>query len=129
MIAPRTFSTLAVASAATGIALSDKLNYAVMAEISSFVLGFALYTHELADKTIAARVHRAIFDQLPDLPNLDEARLDWKAAAQKALAAYGDTVKLQPGSGVREEHPAESLARLTGRPDDIIVVEVNGGEK
>jgi hypothetical protein len=56
------------------------------------------------------------------LPTHDEAAADFHAAADKAIAAYGPTVALTEGTGTRDESPVDSLARMTGRPEDIIVV-------
>lgn len=106
------FDTLAVASAATGIALAEGLNYALMAEISAFVMGFPVWTHELGDKVMTERVSAAIYLQLPSLPSREAARADWRAAAAVARRAYGAMVEIQEGGEQRTEGPIESLERM-----------------
>ena len=118
----KTFATLAVATAATGIGLGG-CSYADVAQINGFVLGHPVWTHELADRAMNAKAEAAIRAQLPNLPSRELAREDWQKAAAAATEAYGATVTLRKGNGERTEGPVESLARLTGRPDDIIVVE------
>lgn len=121
MAKTKTFSTLAVATAATGIGLG-KCSYSDVMEINGFVLGHPVWTHELADRAMNARAEAAIRAQLPNLPSRELARESWMAAAIAATSEYGDTVTLTEGSGERTESPINSLARLTGRPEDIIVV-------
>lgn len=121
MTKTQTFPTLAVATAATGIGLG-KCSYSDMMEIIGFVLGHPVWTHELADRAMNARAEAAIRAQLPNLPSNELASDDWQKAATAATEAYGETVTLTEGSGERHESPVDSLARLTGRPEDIIVV-------
>lgn len=120
----KTFDTLAVASAATGVALRDGMNFALMAEIAAHVMGFPVWTHELGDKVMTARIYRAIATQLPRLPTRELAQADWRAAASEAISAYGDTVELAEGADERTEGPLASLARMTGRPEAIIPIVV-----
>jgi len=120
----RTFPTLAIASAATGVGLADGFTFSTMSEISAFVLGHPVWTHELGDKVMTARIYRAIATQLPRLPTRELAHADWRAAASEALSAYGDTVELTEGTGERTESPIDSLARMTGRPDKIVAIVV-----
>lgn len=122
MSASKTFSTLAVASAATGIGLADGMNYSTMAEISSHVLGFDIWTHELADRAMNNRVRDRLLTLFPGLPTGDEARADWRAAAAKAVAAYGDTLTIPAGADERSESPIESLARMVGDKPIVAVV-------
>lgn len=119
----QTFPTLAVATAATGIGLG-KCSYSDVQQIIGFALGHSIFTHELADRSQNDRAEAAIRAQLPKLPSRELASKDWQAAADAALAAYGDTVTITEGTEARTENPVSSLARLSGRPADIIVVEV-----
>ena len=123
MTEKRTFKTLMVASAATGVGLGTGMSYSDMQEVSSFALGYPIWTHELGDKVTTARVKEAIRSQLPNLPTSEAAHEDYQQAAADALAAYGETVELTEGSMTRGESPIDSLARMTGRPEDIIVGE------
>jgi hypothetical protein len=119
----KVFSTLAVASAATGVGLSEGLNYSLMMEIGSHVLGFPIWTHELADRPLMARVHDALLAQFPGLPTKDEALNDWRAAAAKATAAYGEQMTVREGTGARDESPIDSLARIAGDKPIIVVTD------
>jgi len=118
----KVFPTLTVATAVTGIGLGQ-CSYSDVMEVIGFVIGHSIFTHELADREQNARAEAAIRAQLPNLPSGELARKDWQGAAAAAVAAYGDTVTLTEGTAARTESPIDSLARLTGRPEDIIVVE------
>jgi hypothetical protein len=63
----KTFNTLAVATAATGIGLSSGLSFSMIQEIAEYVLGHQVWTHELGDKLTNSRIHSAIYAQLPNL--------------------------------------------------------------
>lgn len=97
MTEKRTFRTLLVASAATGVGLCDGMSYSDMQEVSSFALGYPIWTHELGDKVTTARVKKAIRDQLPNLPLQDAAHEDWQQAAADAtlfLSCFTDAPDL-----------------------------------
>ena len=117
----QTFNTLVVATAATGVGLGQ-CSYSDVMRVGEFVLGHPVWTHELADKGTTSRIEAAIRAQLPNLPSRELAHEDWQKAATAATEAYGETVTLTEGTGERTENPVDSLARLTGRPEDIIVV-------
>lgn len=117
----KTFRTLAVASAATGVGLCDGISYSDMMEIWSHAIGFPVWTHEMADRALSSRMHAILLGQFPLLPTADEAHADWQAAAMKASAAYGETVALPEGNETRTEGPVATLARLID-PDKIVVV-------
>lgn len=108
----QTFPTLHVASAATGIMLADGMTISIMHQISEFAVGHKIWTHELADGAMTRRIHAAINSQLPGLPTRAEASADWKSAAAKATAVYGETVELVRGKLERAEGPMTSLARI-----------------
>lgn len=109
-----TFPTLNVASCACGIMLTDGLRYSDMAEIAEYALGHPVWAHELGDQKTMGRVREAIFDQFPEFPTKQEAQDDWRAAADKATKAYGESVDLRRGDQVRVEDPTESLQRMIG---------------
>lgn len=115
------FRTLVVASAATGVGLGQ-MSYSDILEVGSFVKGHALWTHELADMAQNSQIEAAIRAQLPNMPSREEAHEDWQKAAQKATDAYGEHVTLTEGTAERTESPIDSLSRLTGRNDAIVVV-------
>ncbi len=117
-----TFDTLLVASTACGVALTDKISMPMMSKLGGHVLGFPVWTHELGRSGYAGRIAAAIYRQFMDLPSEQEAERDWRSAAARAVARYGETLEVAPGNETRIEGPVESLARITGRPEDIIVV-------
>jgi hypothetical protein len=119
-----TFDTLLVASACCGIALTDSISVSLLSKIGSHVLGFPVWTHELGPTGYAGRIEAAIRRQFMDMPSEAEARSDWRSAAARSVARYGETVEVEAGSETRREDPIESLARITGRPEAIIPIVV-----
>lgn len=120
--ATETFDTLLVASTACGIALTDKISWSLMSKLGSHVLGFPVWTHELGTNGYGLVIEARLRRLFPTLPSEDLARADWKAAADAALALFGPTLDVPRGNETRTEGAVESLARITGRPEDIIVV-------
>ncbi len=114
MAETKTFPTLQVASCACGIILQDGLSYGDMAEIAEHALGHPVWTHELGDEKTMNRVRDAIHGAFPQLPTREEAQADHFAAADRATAAYGETINLERGTNERTEGPIASLARMTG---------------
>lgn len=110
-----TFSTLEVASAVTGIGLCQT-SYARMKEIMSHVVGYDLWTHELVHKPTADNACAAILALFPDLPTRAEAQADWKDAAAKAVAAYGETVTIPKGASARLKYPLATLIEAKEGP-------------
>lgn len=110
----KTFPTLQVAACACGYILADGQTYSDMADVAAHALGHQVWTHELGDKATMDRVRMAIHGQFPNLPTREEAQADWRAAADKAISAYGETVDLQRGNEERTETPMGSLMRMTG---------------
>lgn len=125
-MATKPFPTLLVASAATGTVMRSGITVRDLAELCSWVLGYPVFTHELGDKVTTGRVYRSLATQFPKLPTREAAKADWVRAASDAVAAYGETMNVAEGSDERTEHPADSLTRMTGRPEDVIVVETRG---
>lgn len=117
----KTFRTLAVASAATGIGLDNGITFSDMQEIVSHVLGYDIWTHELGDRETMARVQSELYAQFHHLPSKTEARDCYEGAAARALTVYGDTMSVLPGNGKRHESPIDSLARMTDAPIIAVV--------
>ena len=89
---PVIFPTLHVASAMTGVALCEGLSYSRMQEISDALLGYPIWTHEMAHAKTKEAITAAGAALFPMMPTREEAHADFHAAAAKALAAYGHTV-------------------------------------
>lgn len=116
----KTFPTLHVASAVTGIAMCEGMNYSSMQEIASHLFGASIWTHELAHEPTKDAYAAEGYRQFPNLPTEAEARADWHAAARKALDAYGETLTVEAGNHGRREAPTETLTAMLvtdgGRP-------------
>lgn len=122
----KTFDTYMVASALTGIALGPCC-YADIAEIASMLFGAPIWTHELVHKPTKAVYCDEGFRQFPDMPTKAEAEADWKAARDKAEAAYGHFVEVKRGKHGRRESPVTTLSNMVGE-DKVIVVKA-GSER
>lgn len=112
LIEYKDFPTLHVASATTGISLCDGLNYSRMMEITSHILGYSIWTHELAHKPTLATLREIVNANWPLLPSSEEAKEDWEAAAAKAVEAYGKTMTIPKGDGVRDIGPIKALSEI-----------------
>lgn len=117
------FPTLVVASASSGVGLAERLRFSDIQEVAEWVLGYSVWTHELADKALCEMLTAAIRRQLPDMPGADIEGLDaggWIALGLAAVERYGEIVSLKRGDGQRGESPLASLQRLA--PDAAITV-------
>jgi hypothetical protein len=117
----KTFPTLRVASTITGIGLTDGMTYSDMQEIASHLFGAPIWTHELIHEPTRDAYVEEGYRQFPDMPSQAEAEADFKAAAAKALAAYGETVEVEEGTHGRRESPVDTLSRMVP-PEKIVVV-------
>lgn len=113
----KTFPTLHVASAITGIALCDGLSFSRMQEIAAHLFGGPIWTHELAHAPTNDAYAEEGYRQFPEMPSKDEARNDWRRAAQKALDAYGPDVEVTEGTHGRREAPTETLSAMLMKGD------------
>lgn len=124
-MATKTFPTLRVASTITGIALTHDMTYSDMQEIASHLFGAPIWTHELIHEPTKDAYVEEGYRQFPDMPSQAEAEADFKAAAAKAVAAYGDTVEVAEGTHGRRESPVDTLSRMVP-PEKIVVIEAKG---
>ena len=102
-------------------------------EAITHVLGWDVFTHELAESGPWEEAARLVLAQLPLLePMASLAReasdsgagLDFDVILKSAVEDVGDTVSLSKGTGKRAEHPIASMKRIA--PDKpIIVLETN----
>lgn len=120
----KSFNTLHVASAMTGIGLCEGLNYSKVQEIMSHALGRPIWTHEIAHRPTIAEFQAIMESLFPDMPTEIEARSDFQAAAKKAVAAYGETVRIPFGETERPETPVETLQNMIGPDKKIIIAEI-----
>lgn len=116
----RTFPTLHVASAITGIGLTTGMSYSNIQEIASHLFGAPIWTHELVHEPTKDAYVEEGYRQFPDMPTREEAMADYEAAAAKAVAAYGATVEVAEGSHGRRESPVDTLSQMV--PTERIVV-------
>lgn len=108
----RKYRALAVASAATGIFLCDGISYADMQEICSWVMGYSIWTHELASKPMVHAIYDEIHRQFPLMPTREEAREDWQKAAKTVMKAYPAKIAVAQGHAVRSASPVETLTGI-----------------
>lgn len=119
----KTFPTLHVASTITGIAMDEGMTFSRMQEIASHLFGAPIWTHELVHEPTKDAYVEEGYRQFPDMPTAAEAEADYRTAAAKAVAAYGDTIEVEEGSHGRRESPVDTLSRMVP-PEKIVVVEV-----
>lgn len=108
------FPTLHVASAITGVGLCDGMKYSTIHEIAEFLAGHPVWTHELGHLEMMQRISDHAREQFPAMPTEEEAQADFRAAAVKALAAYGETVTVRRGSLERGADPISTLVEMVG---------------
>lgn len=117
----KSYPTLHVASCLTGVVLCHGLNISVMQEIASHLYGQEIWTHELVYHSIQHAYVDEGYRQFPGMPTRGEAEADHEVAAAKALAAYGDSVTVEPGTSVRTEGPIGTLSSFVDRSEIIVV--------
>jgi len=123
-MATKTFPTLRVASTITGIALTHDMTYSDMQEIASHLFGASIWTHELVHEPTKDAYVEEGYRQFPNMPSQAEAEADFKAAAAKATAAYGDAVVVVEGTHGRRENPVDTLSRMVP-PEKIVVIKAD----
>lgn len=98
-------------------------------ECADYVMGYELYTHELAHRPLLATMRARILAQHPDLGGADLGgvnKANWEEARDALIAQYGPTRTLTSGTTERTKHPLETLHEVApGKP----VVVVVAGEK
>ncbi|KQT52183.1 MULTISPECIES: hypothetical protein [unclassified Aureimonas] len=109
------FPTLEVATAMTGIALCST-SISRMHEIATVLAGHDVWTHELGHRETMDAIGAHARIGLPDMPTRHEAEANWKAAAEKATSAYGDTVTVTRGTMQRSADPVSTLAGMMNKP-------------
>jgi hypothetical protein len=119
MTCTKTFPTLVVVSAATGIVMAEGMKISEIHECSEFLLGHPVWTHEFADPATRAALGVAALSQFPGLPAKQECKADYKAAAARALDEFGPSLMLIKGRHQREAHPFQTLSDIIDRKDEV----------
>jgi len=97
-------STLALGTLASGISLVER--FAGVHEAAEWVLGHAVWTHELPDAV--DRIREAVAAQRPDFPL--EIEGTWQSYRDELLRTYGPTIEIERGHAVRTASPVQTLA-------------------
>jgi hypothetical protein len=115
----KTFPSLHVATAATGIGLVSGMSFSQVQQIYDHVLGFPVWTHELP--RYGEEVRRLLSEQFALMPSREAAEENWRTAGEAMLAAYGPEVEVTRGTGERTASPVDTLREIVD-PEKIIVV-------
>ena len=112
------FPTLIVASSVTGITMTG-MTYSDVQRVISWLCGFDIWTHELVHGPTRDMALEECARQFPLMPTQAEAETDWRAAADKAIDAYGATVLVKRGTGTRRAGPVQTLKDI--KPDARVI--------
>lgn len=122
------FPTLVVASTLTGVALCHMRGIGPMHECIEWLFGGPVWTHEIVHGPTQDVYVEEGYRQFPDMPRADEAEKDWRAAATKATAAYGETVSVARGNpDQRRESPLDTIRAVAAHAEVIPIVLADGG--
>lgn len=113
-----TISALVVASAITGIGLTT-MTFSDMHEVIEWLFGGPVWTHEMVHAPTKDIYVSRGYEQFPDMPTQAEAEQDYRAAAAKALACYGQTIRVVRGEDGRQAGPMRTLLDI--KPDAEII--------
>lgn len=117
----KTYSTAIVLSLTTGILLVQG-GFGDMVELCEYVAGHPIWTHELADKALVNKLVNAVYEQHPQLkdvekwnPNGEEVSTYLPGYVARQNEKFGATLDIKPGNLQRTEDPVESLERLASQ--------------
>lgn len=106
-----------ILSMTTGILMCD---FGDMHLASEWVLGHSIWTHEFAMPELWDSIKKSVFDQHPDLKDIDAKHVgkdNWKQFADQMKEKYGSTRILMKGTNERTVSPLETAAMLMpGKP-------------
>jgi hypothetical protein len=119
MAETKTFPSLHVATAATGIGLVNGMSFSQVHEIYEYVLGHPVWTHEIP--RYSEQVRQLLSKQFPEMPSRADAEADWATAGDAMLVAYGPHVEVKAGTGERTESPLDTLREVAGNKPVIVV--------
>lgn len=119
----KTFGTDIVLSLTTGILLKER-GFGEMQELCEYIAGHPVWTHELADKGFVNKLVEAVFEQHPQLREVEAWDAGDKQGADmltylhayvaRQVEKFGATLEIKPGSMTRTENPLESFQRIAG---------------
>ena len=112
------FPTLIVASALTGVALTQ-MKFSDMHPVIEWLFGGPVWTHEFVHGPTNDIYTSRGYEQFPDMPTTAEAKKDYKAAAAKAIAAYGPSILVAKGDDGRVASPITTMLDI--KPDAKII--------
>jgi secreted trypsin-like serine protease len=110
----KTYDTFVVATALTGIGLGP-CSYSDIMDVYSMLLGYHVWTHELAHSPTIHEVRDEGYRQFPNMPTGAVASADWEKARDIAVAEYGHFVTVKRGNSVRRESPVATLGNMLHR--------------
>jgi len=112
MTETREFPSLLVATLSTGIGLWP-CNYSDLQKVVSFVLGWDVFTHHLADRKLLAECRKLIAGQCPgmpgEMPDKELPNGEVKRVAADVVARFGQTVTLRKGDGKGVMGPLDGI--------------------
>ena len=106
MTETRDFPTAVIASISTGVLLCD---FGKMHEAAEFLMGYPIWTHHFADKTLVADMKRMIAEQCPGMPTELDGGPTWREQLAKVEAEIGATVRLRKGDGLTAMLPTDGI--------------------
>jgi hypothetical protein len=112
------FPTLIVASTLTGIGLTN-MTFSDVHEVIEWLFGGPVWTHEFVHAPTNDIYISRGYEQFPNMPTQFDAEKDWKGAAEKAVAAYGETVIVAKGENGRQASPLQTIRDI--KPDVKII--------
>jgi|GEM_PF-1345726 len=123
----KTFDTLLVASASSGVMLTTRYSFSALHELCEWVMGHPIWTHEFAERPLWVRISEAIRAQHAEMPVNDGTELSLEEVASfagNALELFGTTVTLKRGSSKRSESPLASAGRvMSGKTVGVVIVD------
>jgi hypothetical protein len=106
------FHTASVLTLIDGIVYEE---FGKVCELAEWVMGHPIWTHEYADRDLAARIKSALVKQHPKLADFAKGSEEhWKDALARAEKTYGKTLLITKGDEERMEGPLTSLQRIIG---------------
>lgn len=104
----REFPTAVIASITTGILLCQ---FGDMHEAAEFVMGSPIWTHQFADKNLAAQMRQTVLAQAPAMPTKIEGVTpeNYMTKVAEIEAIVGPTVTLKRGGGLAAMLPTDGI--------------------
>jgi hypothetical protein len=108
----KNFPTLQVATLLTGVGLCSQYKFSDMLEPAEQILGYPVFLHELGHAETMDRIREIGAQLFPNMPTREDAQLAWRAAAVKAIDAYGQSVTVPRGTDKRQRGPATTALEM-----------------